>query len=762
MATWSILVPARGENLITNPSAERGTADWTAYDSTITRVLGEAAIGYASIRIDPSSNNGAGAAVAAYPRTLNYHWMSAFVKGGSGVTFQLGLTVNNSTMMLKMWTANGSWQRITGLSFLFGTANVAVRLYKAGSSTAPVWIDGVQLEDAGATTRMSPSTYIDGDQPGCAWGNIPHASTSIRSVTAPGGIALELTQDNALAVTLQTETGLPPTINHVLPSAGQTGAAFDRNAILPRQLTLTIHALGTTTAHLHQLRRQLVEAIAPRIGREGPQIRLQYEHEHDRFWLDAVYDSGLEWTGATLFDDVIALRVIAYDPFWQAERQASGTIGVRDWLPGADYALAQDRDVAGWQARSGLDAPVYALMERRGLLYAGGTFTGYTRTWNESSWTTINALNGPAHAFAVGEGGTVYVGGAFTVPGTGIAQLRGNSWASLGNLPAGITRALTIAPGGTLVAGGDYGVRQWLGNTWGTIGPDAPAGTVYALVTGLDQRVYAGGAFTSPGNNLAFWNGGSGTAPVWGTALSGVDGTVYSLAVGRSGGLYVGGRFDTAGGGSALNIAMWDGAQFRGLGDGIGGTILTLSGHPDGGLYVGGDLVPQTYAELTNAGAWWYGASWRPLDGSLPGDAQVRAAVIREDGRITLGYNTSGTAMVAARADWNNPSLRENYPVIEFWGSGYLNSLVNETTGDTLVLGYEFNEGERVRLSLVPGQRGLKSSYRGDITRTLQHLSRWRLAPGVNRIRMSVFSGTIAAAAFWNIDHWTLDEIGDG
>jgi trimeric autotransporter adhesin len=99
-----------------------------------------------------------------------------------------------------------------------------------------------------------------------------------------------------------------------------------------------------------------------------------------------------------------------------------------------------------------------------------------------------------------------------------------------------------------------------------------------------DSVMYAGGAFTSPGNNIAQWNGS-----YWDGLGSGISNQVYAIGS-YKGLIYIGGWFSEAGGHSAGSITTWNGKAFANAGfDVEGGKVATVQAY-DSLLYIGGQF----------------------------------------------------------------------------------------------------------------------------------------------------------------------------
>ena len=104
-------------------------------------------------------------------------------------------------------------------------------------------------------------------------------------------------------------------------------------------------------------------------------------------------------------------------------------------------------------------------------------------------------------------------------------------------------------------------------------------GRVYALATGPDGSLYAGGDFTAASgvaaNRIARWDG------TWHGLGTGVNGSVRAVAIWSGNSIYAGGGFTTASGVAATGIARWDSTTSSwlslGSGGGMEGSVFALA-----------------------------------------------------------------------------------------------------------------------------------------------------------------------------------------
>ncbi len=243
------------------------------------------------------------------------------------------------------------------------------------------------------------------------------------------------------------------------------------------------------------------------------------------------------------------------------------------------------------QPSDGFNSGCTALGVYHNNLYAGGAFGGSVDSfgvhstqgiskWNDTTFSAVGQLDGdfpPWYAFNVMRfciyQNKLIAGGAFTsIDGSpygsysGIAAWDDTNWSALGVGFNDAVLALTVY-NGELYAGGLFTatrdnltplnhVAKWNGTTWQAVG-DGLNDTVYTLcVDSLQNKLYAGGAFTQTGlgiqaRHLAEWTGTN-----WQEVGGGTNRDVAAL-FSKDSNLYVGGTFTRAGNIQASLIACW-------------------------------------------------------------------------------------------------------------------------------------------------------------------------------------------------------------
>ncbi|HMN42496.1 MAG TPA: hypothetical protein PKE29_16770 [Phycisphaerales bacterium] len=219
-----------------------------------------------------------------------------------------------------------------------------------------------------------------------------------------------------------------------------------------------------------------------------------------------------------------------------------------------------------------------------------------------------------------------------------------------------------------LVAGGDFVstndinyIAFWDGTTWNPIstGMDGP---VMGLFVDSNGDLIAGGHFTTAGgvsaNNIAKWNGTTWSA--LGSGITSPPGSLFcvaspylpdgvrAIAQFPNGDLVVGGFFDTAGGGTANNIAVWNGTAWSTLASGTNNAVNALAFLQNGDLIVGGQFSSASGVSNTVSIARWTSSTSTPTWQSMGNaDKCVLALVVGPTGDLFAAgdfYTIGGVA----------------------------------------------------------------------------------------------------------------------
>lgn len=140
-------------------------------------------------------------------------------------------------------------------------------------------------------------------------------------------------------------------------------------------------------------------------------------------------------------------------------------------------------------------------------IYEGKTC--YVAKLNGSKWAALGTCtNKVIYALAVAPDGTLYAADDSGY----VVKWNGSAWLALGSAKNGEIGALAVAPHGTLYAGRTFhhtegvltnvpfksDVAKWNGSTWSTVGPEMDA-SIHVLTVAPDGTLYAGGSFHKAG-----------------------------------------------------------------------------------------------------------------------------------------------------------------------------------------------------------------------------------------------------------------------
>ena len=312
MGKVSLILPEATTNFCPNPSVETNTTGWTATRSVLTRDTDVSKFGSYSLLV--TANNVPASTVFGSPPTSETvvsrgtpYTASAWVKGESGTTVGRTLTVTcqenggaaASARTLGTITLTADWQLVTCTHTIVEpdrtgmTSEIWVGATSIGDK---YWIDGydfVQLDHV--------TTHIDGDQEGCEWDGVPHASTSTRSAQSrAGGRVIDLDDFN-ISVDSLFGFEMPPLLHNVHDQPQQPGAFLQSIKVLPRILQMNCHTETNSECTMYDARKQLIHAIDPDLVATLQPVLLRYTATEDCTDEDAVDCAPfpLEFNGST-------------------------------------------------------------------------------------------------------------------------------------------------------------------------------------------------------------------------------------------------------------------------------------------------------------------------------------------------------------------------------------------------------------------------------------------------------------------------------
>lgn len=370
------------------------------------------------------------------------------------------------------------------------------------------------------------------------------------------------------------------------------------------------------------------------------------------------------------------------------------------------------RNVASWNGvafeslgrGAGLDSPAATFESFEGALYAGGAFRdapganrSFLARWSGVEWSAdapaVDAAVQKLGPGDLGSGERLYVAhllpqptpqhflwdGALTTP---LPAPGGESPLIETQLvhDSGAGPELYVA--GRFVSVDGVTVRniaRWNGQTWSSVGVQAPKQPVYALAfhddgQGGGEQLYAAGSFTVAGGQAALrvarFDGAT-----WGPVGLGLSAPVNALVVHDDGSgpkLYAGGSFGFAPPFAAPGVARWNGVSWEpvgaGLGDGLSASVNALAVHDDGSgpvLIAGGSFLTSG-ANVVRRLARWDGAAWTEFGGGA--DGTVTALASLDDGTglgralwVGGNFRTVGGVVSTSVARWGKTCEPQSY-----------------------------------------------------------------------------------------------------
>jgi len=311
---WDIVVPEATTNMVTNPSFETGTTGWLGLNGgTLARSTDDPLFGQHNLKVTPSAN--------VYGGT--YSWFSAtntvtytcsiYFKGAVGIPYKLYLgngSTHNSTDTT--FTGDGAWHRYKVTYTAEATETLLIVIIKNNSAnTAVFYLDGGQVE-----AKAYATTYCDGDQFGCSWDGVHHASISTRKVSPRAGGPISNLQDDYHFYCLHpTGIGAPPVTNYYTDYALLVGALHEHTKIHGRLFILNGLIKGTSLESLHTRRAALYNVLRPDQVSDQP-VLIQYTGGAKTVQIAAYYDGGMEMGMVEGFVERLGIRFYAPDPEW--------------------------------------------------------------------------------------------------------------------------------------------------------------------------------------------------------------------------------------------------------------------------------------------------------------------------------------------------------------------------------------------------------------------------------------------------------------
>lgn len=806
MSDWKVIVPVATQNFITNPSFETGTVGWTnvgmttfAQSSTFSKFGSYALRLIADATTDTADGNTVSEADAAETWTASC-WV--YVVAGD---FELVIEENSGG-----WTEQGSiattttgeWVHLeVTVTFDGGVTDGRVVLKPNAVAASQFYVDAVQFEQQGEVT-----TFCDGDQKGCEWNGAAHASTSTRSaLSRAGGFIRDFTDDYSFDISQAIGAGMAPVEQILDDFAILPGGQIQGSKIQARGFSLVGMIRGSSAADLHAKRAALIGIFEPSgIPNDQPFI-LRYTGAAVDKQISAYYEDGLSLSlqSANCWNERIALRFLAADPFWYELGESSDALDTNDTAT-TRYVAGRLRSTGQWDnlslgANPTTGGTIHAItIGQDGLVYYGGTFTGmngaagrdYIASFDPQTdtWATVgagSAVNDTVRAITIAPNGDVYIGGDFTNVGGAAGDyvayydISGGAWAPVAAGGVADVFALAFGHDGTLYIGGTF--QNW-GDANGDYIVSFTGGAYVSLSTGMDGPLRAivvdlngdiiiAGTFSATLQRVARWDGLTFSA-----IGPGFNGDCYALAVGQDGTIYASGLFTTTDGGAAnalLRIAQWTGGAWSEMAGGLGSTAQQISIAPNGDVWIVGAF--STAGDLTVEGVVkWEGTSWAQTDLIPNMTTQIRGLttgrrdpVIADIYEVYIGWDNSAVSPYGGAATIANGGTQNAAPKFVIMRTGgttaKLISIRDELTGKELFFDYDLLDGETLTIDLAPTAQSIVSDFSGarpDAALANSDIGSFTLLPGDNPITVFIdVSGapTITAflihrATFWSID----------
>lgn len=813
---WTIRVPPTSNitNLWTNPGIELNATGYVAVSSTLIRVLTLAHNGIASLSVvtsNATANEGWQTAtgvsgIAVSPST--YYSLYCHFYGASGAV-QLwiawfnsgGSLISNSTS--SSITLSPVWTRgyITAQSPATA-AYAALRCFTPTQQSITFYVDDVNF-----VTGQIIYTHIDGDQPGCYWTGLRHASTSVLTATErSAGADYDLDDTYGIQVNPSWPgTGMPAIQHNTQPLALLPGSLYQSYKVQPRVFDLGLHIQGATFANLFEKRKDLIDLIKPDAVKGAQPVVLGYKGAHASkvAYTKARYDGGAEFGGYSGFTEEPVIRLLATDPFWYAEDQEVGTLDFQDSLS-TNRAAARVNGVwtrLGVALANGFDGAVNAIAvdKQRGRVYFGGAFVATAGTspitlngigyWDGSQMVAMGGTPGVSggtatvYAIAIAPNGDVYVGGNFTAAGGSTADgfarfnVAAGTWTQYTQgTPGDIIYAIAIDGNGLIYAAGNF--INWNANansdyifsfdgssTFNNLSTPPFSATEFpryyqGLAVDSNNVLWAGGVNTGAGTGSLYkWNGSAWTTVA--TTDSGSGNGINCIAIDLNDDVYAGGKFTTLGGVTVSKIALYNGSAIAPVGSGLSDIEPYAMAFDANRMLTAGGNETSGIASIFSLYHWVKGA-WVRADIDLDQDVTA-VAYLNND--LYIGAAATDTTEVSGFTTVTNNGTALAYPILTIInanssGTCTLAWLENQSTGQRWFFNLKIQAGETI--SIDTQSEAVTSDWRGRIYgQPLAGSDTFYLLPGANTIAAFI-TGTITSVTMqlrWTPRYWSLDGV---
>lgn len=733
--------------------------------SSIERTLERAKFGRYSTRIY-TDGNALNEGVYFRVDTTNINELvtaSAYIRGEGKLRIRIFDGLTGAESISKPLTINDNrWHRIEIRGRAVGGDDLRVYIETAETAQELIfYLDGVQSEE-----QEEATTFCDGDQQGCRWNGVSHASISERNAEEmSGGIWFPIREEGCdpnIYVTVISGFGVPPITLNRQRTASTPGSVFDSLKVEERTMQLIIwvknedvkKTRGLVLERLHELRQTLIDLVKPDISPNTEPFMLRYTDNEKSLTIRCRYNAGLEFDGdiRNKFTNTISLRLLALDPYWEEDNQESALLSTENDL-GRNHPLLARRDEE-WEApfpdQVGRFSVYHDMAEDpNGRIYltgytedAGGIpsvrYFGYTDDNFENIIEANGGIQNEALAVATHPNGMVYVGGTFLGDAAGNPFDRileydpvADTFAALaGGVDNGAVQDIAIASNGRVYIVGSFTtvdaqpmnfIAFWDG-AWHQVGNiQAELGGIIQLlelVVVSPDEIYAVGDNTIDAM-LFFWNGSNWSVLHADTTTPDLGIAASQVIIRREDGIiiYGGTKRNRLGG-----VFEWNGSAFSQIGedfisDGGADTMffLAIAIDLDGNILVTGGFDEYGGNEFFTI-AIWNGSTWHRFDINLnTGNPPADILVVR-NGDIWFGSaENDPPTEVAAITTIKNISTADVFPIFTVTGTGTILWLENQTTEQRIYLNYTIQADEILTLDFRNNTLVVTSNYRGSV-----------------------------------------------
>lgn len=742
---------------------------------------------------------------------------SAYIRGEGKLRIRIFDGLTGAESISKPLTINDNrWHRIEIRGRAVGGDDLRVYIETAETAQELIfYVDGVQLEE-----QEEATTYCDGEQQGCRWNGVSHASISERNAEEMGGgVWFPIREEGCspdIYVTVISGFGVPPITLNRQRTASTPGSVFDSLKVEERTMQLIIwvkdedvkKTRGLILERLHELRQTLIDLVKPDISPDTEPFMLRYTDNGKSLTIRCRYNAGLEFDGdiRNKFTNTIPLRLLALDPYWEEDNQEVALLDTENPLGIHEYMMG--RINGEWQPMGqGLNRSVWTIEEGiDGRLYAGGDFTAdgdgipllrFARmndTLDEFIQNS-NGLNNRVGDIIAHPNGRIYACGLFTADGLGNPFDRIVEYdpatdtftALAGGIDNAGANGMDIAPNGDLYVVGSFttvdgqpmnNIAFWDGGGWHEVGDIVAflGGAILLenVVVKSDTEIYVVGHNAPNDELLLQWDGSNwitlysdpiGVAPIMVAMVEDLDGTILFGGQGAA---------STTTNGQVLR---WNGSAVTQVGEDFthpfSVIVNVIEVEQDGLLFAAGRMETVGDLVLPSSMAIWNGSTYTNLDFDLlfplGTDSIIEVKSLR-NGDLVIGifdpaapvnFDGAGIAIV------ENIGTADVFPILTITGTGRLLWLENQTTNQRLYLDYTLQEDEIFTLDFRNNTLVITSNYRGSVPdAVLPNSDNFFLAAGKlnnpkeNKIALLIIDEVEPTAQLRYVPvHWSIDAV---